>query len=323
MATEFKEQQIIDKERITGKPYIGYFAPDGTLIDYNLILGTNSHTTRYNQVSWAFISWVSYILQGTSTKKYKRTSTAKMFPNTVRRNEYVGIDEFVIRGYQADYTDFGNKNSLDFEYFLDRLKERINYFKSRESLNDYEKFEYRLLLFFERAYQNRRFFECIKRDIIIENPDIVKERIRKKYNGRNISEQELGNLYLRNLRIELLSYMKDIFVSYLGYDALERFSAENLNEAFIPTEDYDSLRCPRIITTACFNPNEKYFNWQLMDFQVQRVPKFNYDLLTRTYKEVPDITSFYQTQSEELYGKEIQSIRRLVPKNERYKYFIK
>ena len=326
MTIEFKEQQIIEKEKATRKPYIGYFAPNGTLIDFNLLLGMNTHTSSYNPVSWAFISWVSYILQGTSTKKYKRTSTAKLFPYTVKNNEYLGIDEFVIRGYQADSTNFGNKNSFSFDYFLEMLNKRIDYFRSRKSLNDYEIFEYQLLLFFNQAYQNRRFFECIGRDITVENPDIVKERIKKQYSKCSLSESELGGLYLRNLRIQLFSYMKDICIQFLGYDALERFNAISLAEIAIPDKNeeynFDFLGNPRIITTACFNPNEKYFNWQIMDYQIQNVPKYNYNTLTRTFEEVPDISTFHQRHSEEIYGQEIACIRKLVPKDQRYKYFI-
>ena len=142
---------------------------------------------------------------------------------------------------------------------------------------------------------------------------VEKEIIKKQYSKCSLSESELGGLYLRNLRIQLFSYMKDICIQFLGYDALERFNAISLAEIAIPDKNeeynFDFLGNPRIITTACFNPNEKYFNWQIMDYQIQNVPKYNYNTLTRTFEEVPDISTFHQRHSEEIYGQEIACIK--------------
>lgn len=106
MTIEFKEEQIIQREEWTRKPYIGYFSPNGKLIDYNILLGENHHDAWQNPVSWAFLSWVSYIVNGTSIEELKTWADSNM----VIKNQYPGIDEFVIRGYGFDY-------EFNYEYF--------------------------------------------------------------------------------------------------------------------------------------------------------------------------------------------------------------
>jgi len=175
-------------------------------------------------------------------------------------------------------------------------------------------------------YLNKRFFECIGRDIWVEDPEVVKERIKEEYKKCSLRDSELDGLYLRDLRIQLLAHFKDISVQYLGYDSLERFNPETLRELNIPKKleeyNFDFLNNPRIITTSCFNPNERYFNWLIRDYVVHQLPKYNFNVLTRIYEQVPDISPFHIKQSEEIYSKEIASIRRLVPREERYKYEI-
>jgi len=325
MTVDFYDKQIIEKEKITRQPYIGFFAPEGTLIDFNMRLGANTHTSYYNPVSYAFCDYVSYIVPGISIKNYKRTSTAKMFPNTVSRNEYIGIDNLVVRGCFIDYQGW---NIVDIEFFLKNLNSAVHSFEASDinSFSDYEKFKYRILKFFQRAYQNKRFFESIGRDIWIEDPEVVKKRIKEEYRNCNLRESELEGIYLRNLRIQLLAHFKDICVQYLGYDSLERFNSKNLQEISIPDkrEDYnfDFFHNPRIITTSCFNPNERYFNWLIRDYVVHQLPKYNYNELTRIYEPVLNMEPYHISHSEEIYGKEIASIRKLVPQNERYKYEI-
>lgn len=51
MTIEFKEEQILKREQCRREPYIGYFAPDGKLIDYNILLGGEGHDDWINPVS--------------------------------------------------------------------------------------------------------------------------------------------------------------------------------------------------------------------------------------------------------------------------------
>ena len=61
-----------------------------------------------------------------------------------------------------------------------------------------------------------------------------------------------------------------------------------------------------------------FYNYKLMDFQIVQLPRMIYDPSTKTYKSMP---FFYQTEKEEILEKEINSIKKLVKREERYKYF--
>lgn len=123
------------------------------------------------------------------------------------------------------------------------------------------------------------------------------------------------------MKEELLSHLKDICVQYLGYDALERFSPDgSLIEVPDRYEDYDSyfLDTPRVITSSY--PNERYYNYLIMNWDVHSVPRYYYNLQTGLY-EKDDFSMFYQSDAEQRLGEEIKSIRKLVPLDERKNYF--
>lgn len=128
MTIEFKEEQITRREERTGEPFIGYFAPNGKLINYNVALGGNYHDAWRNPVSLAFLAYVSYIIKGTSIEGLKKRA---LNPNMVTNNQYPGIGEYVIRGYGINY-DF---NYYDFDCFLETLYNRIS--SIEDSLHTY------------------------------------------------------------------------------------------------------------------------------------------------------------------------------------------
>lgn len=316
MTIEFKEEQITAREERTREPYIGYFAPNGSLINYNVLFGENYHDAWRNPVSLSFLSWVSYIIGGTSVEELKART---VYPDTVINIEYPGIDEYVKRGYGIDY--MFEYDSFDF--FLELLHKNIDEVEQRRrnygGLRGYSEFEYELLQFFKNAYRDRKFFDSIQRKISIENPYVVQERLEHRYRNCNYLE----DLYRDHLKKELMAYFKDICVQYLGYDSLERFKS-NGTDIEIPNWDdeyaFDFLANPRIITSSYPNVNERYYNYLLMDWSVHRLPRYYYNEKTGIY-EKSDFSIFYESETEQKLGKEIQSIKRLVPLKERKKYF--
>lgn len=192
MTIEFKEEEIVKVEERNREPYIGYFAPNGKLINYNTLLGKNYHDAWRNPVSLAFLSWVSYIVKGTSMEDLKEWAAS--FPDMVTNNQYPGIDEFVKRGYETEY----NLNFTDFDTFLASLERRISRIEGtwREygRIGDYGSFEYQLLLFFRNAYKNKRFFDAIQRKIAVEDSRIVKKRLRNRCDN-SISDDDIDKFY--------------------------------------------------------------------------------------------------------------------------------
>lgn len=319
MTTEFKEDQIASREKWTREPYIGYFSPNGKLVDYNILLGENCHDSWQNPVSWAFLSWVSYIVSETSIEELKKWAISE---RSIANNKYSGLAELVVRGYGINY-DF---NYESFDEFLGKLYHRINEIENclhkYGRLDEYTEFEYKLLLFFRNAYNDKKFFDTIQRKIVIENPSIVKEKIKHEYGNFHLPAHILDSMYHKHLQKELLSYMKDICVQYLGYDSLERFSP-NGRELKIPywPERYNfELLSPRTITSSYPNINERYYNYLLMDWTVKQLPRYYYNEHTRIY-EKSDFNILYQSETEEKLEQEIKSIKKLVPLKERKQYF--
>ena len=60
----------------------------------------------------------------------------------------------------------------------------------------------------------------------------------------------------------------------------------------------------------------------LMDWKIYRVPRLFFNEETKKYQEESRLYSFYQQEQIDEYEKEIDTIKRLVPLKERYKYFI-
>ena len=194
-------------ENFYKEAYIGYFSPEGNLINFNNLLGNSGHDEWSNPVSWTFLNLVSYIIQDTSISKIKEEYIKLGMADLIEYNEYPGLDEYVIRGYKVDY-EFNYKS---YDYFLKNLDEYWDYYSKIKYLKDYDKFKYDLLKFFKNAYNNKNFFENIQRKIIIENL----EKMEKRLNAFNhFDDYALESLCRQEVIKQLLSYAKDIYVQY-------------------------------------------------------------------------------------------------------------
>lgn len=162
-----------------------------------------------------------------------------------------------------------------------------------------ELLELRLRNLLINCYQNEDFNQAFGRNLVLMDADTFGDWYKISHNLENRSSKELQNLYDEYFSFMILSYLKDTLVQYLGYDSVE-------------------TQFPRTITTSCVNINERFYNYKLMDFRIFQIPKMIYDPVDMTYKTMPVI---YQTEKEEILEKEINSIKKLVRRDERYKYF--
>lgn len=318
MAIEFEKEEVIKREKFVRETYIGYFSPTGELINFNIMLGSNYHNSWQNPVSWTFLSFVSYIIKNTSIEKLKNSPIGKQYPNTIINNQYLGIDEYVKRGYGYDY-DF---NYDSFDSFISFLEKEINRLKRYKYDDVYDRFKYDLLLFFKNAYNNRRFFDAIGKNIMVEDDITINKRNAAKPRNHELSYSDEVKFYREYLQEELLSHLKDICVQYLGYDSLERFGTNNKEIFISPHEEYnlDFNKNPRVITSSYPNVNERYYNYLLMDWRVDKVPRFFFNEQKGIY-ETHDYFDYYESEKEKNLEKEIHAVRKLVPINERHKYF--
>lgn len=324
MVLEFKEEQITKRESWTWLPYVGYFSPRGELIGYNIMFGSGCHDDFRNPVSAAFLSFISYMQLDTSIEELKGEYIVKLCPNIVKENQYPGTDLFVKRGCSPHVY-----NERDIDYFLAMLDERYDYLRERQikygPLNGYALFEYDLLTFFKNAYKNKTFFETIGQTFIAPHPHEIEQSVKDYYNKSKLSRSERDYYIEREFRLAyktlIMSFAKDIFVQYLGYDALERITPSIEAITFSSKSSFNFARTPRIITSSCSNPNERFFNYLVMDWQVSRVPKYNYDPKEERYIKELSSHPYFQTDRERQFEDEIEYIRKRVPIDERYKYF--
>lgn len=94
---------------------------------------------------------------------------------------------------------------------------------------------------------------------------------------------------------------KELLVLFLGYSKIETI-----------------LR--KTITTTVKNPNEVFYNYKLMDFDIVRIPSLIYDKNTNEFK-IEEISNYSCTLERELED-DIELIKKYVPYNKRDKFLI-
>lgn len=103
--------------------------------------------------------------------------------------------------------------------------------------------------------------------------------------------------YLKNL---MLDRYKTVIVQYMQYHLVER--------------------CKKGITTCDSKPYETFYNYLLNDFTIHQIPSMIYDNNRKMYISYIQ-NPFLVPDSELRLKEEIQAIKKLVPLNERKKYY--
>lgn len=169
------------------------------------------------------------------------------------------------------------------------------------------------------------FFEAIDREIKIDNPEYIFNKFYKGYEKDMYCADRMVDIYIKE--IILKDHFKDICVQYLGYDSLERFSP-NGRRIKVPHREWlitkgptNFQKTPRIITSSAPNPKERFYNYLLMDWDVHILPRYMFNEQTGMYEKEPEYLGFHYSDKEEILAKEIASIKKLVPLEDRPKYF--
>lgn len=324
MTIEYYEPIMDEIEKKKYTPFVGYINPRGQLIDYTTLIGNQTHYSTKNPASMMFLQFISYVMKGFSPEELKFfwDEDGHIYKN----NKTEGFNDVIKRGF--DY--YNTSNHCSYDVFLQEVNK---YYEARQriirdyinspnyslwDMHVYENLQNDLMSFFFNAYKNKNFFDSIGMtpqvdcyDDYIENHEKEIQEKRKLYTLlRNRSDRDFYNDYQI---AQLMSYFKDIMVMYMGYDSIERRLKLTSNKS---TEF-------KTITASCTNPNERYYNWLLMDWTVQRIPKMLWNEQEKRYVCENPVTSYYQTEKEEILGMEIASIRKRVPKQYRKEYFRK
>lgn len=323
MTVQYFESTMDEIEKKKSIPFVGYINPRGQLIDYTTLIGKQTHYSTKNPASMMFLQFISYIVKGFDPKELKFfwDEDGHIYKN----NKTEGFDDVIKRGF--DYHIYYNRCSYDDflqevnAYYESRQKYIKSYIDSQYSFWDmhvYEQLQNDLMLFFKNAYENKDFFnsigitpqvECYE-DYLENHEKEMKEK-RKLYSW--MSNYNDRNFYNEYQIAQLMSYFKDIMVMYIGYDSIERRLKLNPNK---PTKF-------KVITTSYTNPNERFYNWLLMDWNIQRVPRMYWNEQEKRFIQENPIINYYQTDKEEILSEEITSIKREIPKQYRKEYFRK
>ncbi len=330
MTLEYKENYIIKRENWNNGPLIGYINPSGKIIDFSVLIGEYGHDNWRNPVTPVFLKYISYIIRG------KNIEDLKKYPNNnwYELNKYDGIEDVVKRGY-----DSYNLNNESYDIFLKRLTEEFtekdNYIRSLiskwnypiDKINKYEFFQRDILNLYLKLYSKRDFFDSLGRKIYVDNMSSVCEKYKWLFNADNFNNSFKELEFYENdyLIVELMQYFKDICVQYLGYDSIERAwpigDLNIVNNVHWRSNGYTFSKDPRIIVTSERNVNERFYNWLLMEWTIQQIPKKIWDEKNKKFVDENYIFDYVHSDNEEILGKEIESIKRLVKKEDRYKYF--
>ena len=279
------ERQFLARETYNWNPFIGYLSPKGNLIDFNYPFGVPGHDGWENIVTNTFLTYISFYIK----------------------------NDVLIKGLD-------NCDDKEFDQLIKEIKDEMYWCNLDKNDNSTFEFKYQILKFFNHAYSSNNFFNSIN--------EVIKIPWLSDMDGI----QDLNNPKNIKLKKELLTFFKDIVVCYLGYDSIERFNP-NGNLITIPHNpreygdsyrySFDSYfyRTPRIITTSNINIYERFYNFLLMDWKIHRVHKFGWNDNKQKYEKESQIKKLYYNEKEEVLKKEIKSIRRQIPINERYHYF--
>lgn len=328
MTLEYKENEIIRTEKMYfNNPLIGYINPYGKIIDLSLLYGLVGHDNWRNPVTPIFLKYISYIILNTNVKDLKKISNELYY-----NNQYPGFDEIVRRGVEIgheinfqSYDDF--KTQLNEKYLCE--KEKIKKFihidkKENENLYNidvYRKLTYDLIEFFYKAYSNNNFFDSTK----IIPKALKKEDVLKIYKHDPFIDGFENEFYNEYLMIQLMSYLKDICVQYLGYHSIERAIPNKdlnlFNNVNYPSNGYTFTKNPKTILTSELKINETFYNWILMDWEIKRLPRYHWNSNTKKFDIENPAVAYHQTNKEEVLNQELVSIKKLVPLEERKKYF--
>ena len=290
MSIEFKEEQIESYEKATKNVYAGYFSPDGALIHVCPHNGEDRGDGLPNQVADTFIKYAGLLVP----------------PD---RRLYRGYDSVVAKR-RVSYSDIHRQVKNEYLELTDKVHDG--------TATEMDHFQRELIKFFENGYSRDKFFETINRTLAIDDPVVIEKRIRAKY--PDLSEQELLEKIERSIKRQILSYLKDICVQYLGFDSLERYLPDG-RQYNLSSDSYDFESSPRIITSSSRHINEKYYNYLIMGWDIHKVPRFIFNSEKGQYEKRSGILDSFSNGEEQVLHDEIESIKRLVPIHERHKFF--
>lgn len=195
------------------------------------------------------------------------------------------------------------------EEALEFLQDRICAYKrafelDRVTLNKF--MAYKLYQYFYQVYSssNTKFDEWEVESIDLFDTTGYPPNYYMAPNPRNYNKLER-----QMVQSDLLNILKSVYVQACDIDSLE----------IVPAK-YHSDNLQKVILTSKFNPYETFYNYLLMDWEVQVIPKKIYNTETEKFED-HSLSEFFIPDSELRLKDEIESIKRLVKLDDRREFF--
>ncbi len=140
----------------------------------------------------------------------------------------------------------------------------------------------------------------------------------------NLYSSSLDFNFLINNLISLLNIYKNKNLLYnknekIYYNEIYKILSKELLVLFLGYSKIETVK-KRTITTTIKNPNEVFYNYKLMDFDVVKIPGLIYDKKSNTFK-LEKVDNYSYGLERELEN-DIELIKKYVPYNERDKFLI-
>lgn len=233
-------------------------------------------------------------------------------------NYITDLFSYIINMRLREEANNGNtENSLESVNRLLKINElQIN---NHEQVNVEDLIYRDILIFFKNCFSNNTFNNGLGKNFYLKSKEQFEKEdyyliyqnclklypkteteTEEQYKNRISNLYQLNSQYKKYRKTELSDLLKEVIISYLGYHSIERV--------------------PRTITTSSFKIYETFYNYLLNDFTIYQMPKMIYDEDKKMYV-MNKQNEFFIPDSELRLKEEIQSIKKLVPKKERYKYY--
>lgn len=211
-----------------------------------------------------------------------------------------------------------DRDVIDIEFEKQIARRERNYFKNEVEHNyslirkyglsedPYDKFQNDLDMFFYNCYQAETFMDGFGQNCMsLNEPEFFTEVSKMYHREPNETEEQYYERRKRSFKYNyhwykkrlMLDWYKAVIVQYMHYHLVER--------------------CKKGITTSSLKPYETFYNYLLNDFEIHQIPYMIYNETKKMY--VP--YNPFPTDSELRLKDEIQAIKKLVPINERPKYY--
>ncbi len=221
-----------------------------------------------------------------TTKFFERYFEMPMYDQYIQQ-----FDGISVVNYESQRT-IAKEN---FEFLKKIISDRKPYcFPSFADENAKIKLREDLYEFFYNCYHAETFMDGFGQNCMILNEVEFHEKCKKG----NVIDSE-SDYYWYRKRV-MLDWYKSVIVQYIHYHLIDR--------------------CEKGITTSNLRPYETFYNYLLNDFKIHQIPCMTFDPEKKKYVQYSQ-NEFLIPDSEIRLREEIKSIKRLVPLEERSRFY--